>query len=55
MMPSSGMKMSLTRDVVILPNAPPMITPMAMSTTLPRMANALNSSKNFFIAEFLLV
>lgn len=47
--PISGMKMSLTSDVVIVPNAAPMITPTAMSMTFPRMANALKSSKNFFI------
>ena len=41
--------MSLTRDVVILPKALPMTTPTAMSSTLPRMAKALNSAKNFFI------
>ena len=46
-----GMMMSLTMEVVILPNAPPMTTPTAMSITLPRMAKVLNSSKNFFIKE----
>ena len=50
-MEMSGMMMSLTREVVILPNAPPMTTPTAMSMTLPRMAKALNSSKNFFIQK----
>lgn len=29
-----------------LPNAPPMMTPTAMSSTFPRMANCLNSFKN---------
>ena len=43
MRPMSGMMMSLTREVVILPKAAPMTTPMAMSRTLPRMANSLNS------------
>src|SRR5690606_10525727 len=35
--------MSLTNDVTILPNAAPITIPTAMSTTLPRMANSLNS------------
>src|SRR5881396_2424127 len=35
--------MSPTKDVMILPNAPPMMIPTAMSTTLPRIANSLNS------------
>ena len=35
-------------------NAPPMITPMAMSIMLPFRAKALNSSRNFFIMCFLL-
>src|SRR5258708_6033273 len=39
-----GMMMSATKDVTIEPNAAPMITPTARSTTLPRMANFLNSS-----------
>src|SRR6187200_1571907 len=38
------MKMSPTSDVTIAPNAAPMMTPTARSTTLPRMANFLNSS-----------
>ena len=50
-MEMSGMMISLTSEVVILPNAPPMTTPTAMSMTLPRMAKALNSSKNFFIQK----
>ena len=47
--PIKGMMMLSTREVVILPNAPPMTTPMAMSITLPRMAKSLNSFRNFFI------
>ena len=47
--PMAGMMMSLTSDVTILPKAAPMITPTAMSTTLPLMANSLNSLRNFFI------
>jgi hypothetical protein len=39
----TGMITSPTRDATILPKAPPMITPTAMSTTFPRSANALNS------------
>ena len=35
-------------EVTMLVNAPPMITPIAMSITLPRSAKALNSSINFF-------
>src|SRR5574340_1616289 len=38
-----GMMMSLTSEVTMAPNAPPMITPMARSTTLPRMMKVLNS------------
>ena len=34
---------SLTIEDTILPKAPPMITPTAMSTALPFMANCLNS------------
>ena len=50
--PTSGMNTSFTSEVVILPKAPPKITPMAMSSTLPRMANSRNSEKNFFICQF---
>ena len=46
-----GVIISFTRDVTILPKALPMITPTAMSTTLPFMANALKSLKNFFIKK----
>src|SRR5712671_4631841 len=42
-LPMGGMMMSLTIEVTILPNAPPMMIPTAMSTTLPRIANSLNS------------
>lgn len=38
-----GMKTSLTRPSTILPNAAPMMTPIARSTTLPRMAKLRNS------------
>jgi hypothetical protein len=43
MAPMTGMMMSPTSELTIPPNAAPMITPMARSTTLPRMANSLNS------------
>src|SRR5438128_2533053 len=42
-LPMGGMRMSLTMEVTILPKAAPMTTPTARSTTLPRMANSLNS------------
>jgi len=41
-----GMMMSFTSEETILPNAPPMITPTAMSMTLPLRANSRNSLKN---------
>src|SRR6185312_4495798 len=41
-----------TRVATIGANAAPMITPMARSTTLPRIANSLNSS-TIFIGVFL--
>src|SRR5437870_4523769 len=41
--PIGGMMTSLTMEVTILPNAAPMMIPTAMSTTLPFMANSLNS------------
>src|SRR6185437_14332443 len=41
--PITGMMMSPTRDCTIAPKATPMITPIARSTTLPRMANSRNS------------
>src|SRR5262249_32216534 len=40
----SGMTISPTSELTIAPNAAPIITPTARSTTLPRMANFLNSS-----------
>ena len=45
----NGMNRSFTRLVVILPNAVATITPTAISMTLPRMMNSLNSLINFFI------
>lgn len=44
-----GMMMSSTSEDTILPNAAPMITPTAMSMTLPFMAKSLNSWKNLRI------
>ena len=41
--PNGGIIKSLSNDVTIFPNAPPMTTPTAMSTTFPLMANSLNS------------
>src|SRR5690242_14996490 len=40
----SGITISATSELTIPPNAAPMITPTARSTTLPRIANFLNSS-----------
>ena len=52
--PKGGMMMSFTNEVTILPKAPPTITPTAMSITLPRMANSLNSFKNLLIVNYIL-
>src|SRR6266446_9425731 len=41
--PIGGISRSPTNDDTILPNAAPMITPIARSTTLPRNTKALNS------------
>src|SRR5262245_17431177 len=41
--PMRGVIRSLTIEVTMPPNAAPMITPTARSTTLPRMMNVLNS------------
>ena len=43
MRPMIGIRMSLTIESMILPKAAPMMTPIARSTTLPRIANFLNS------------
>src|ERR1051326_2634405 len=40
-----GVMMSLTSELTMLVKAAPMTTPTARSTTLPRMANFLNSEK----------
>ena len=41
--------MLFTREFTMLVNAAPTIMPTAKSIALPFMANALNSSKNFFM------
>ena len=43
--PMIGVMMSETSELTILEKAPPMITPTASSTTLPRLMKALKSSK----------
>ena len=40
---SGGIRISSTNDVTILPNATPITTPTARSTTLPLIMNSLNS------------
>ena len=40
-----GMTMSLINEVVMLEKAPPMMTPTAMSITLPRAMKVLNSAR----------
>ena len=51
--PKIGLMRLSVREVTSVENAPPMITPMAMSIMLPFRAKALNSSKNFFISNLL--
>ena len=46
----TGIIISLTSELVILPNAVAITTPTAISSTFPRIINVLNSSKNFFIS-----
>jgi hypothetical protein len=41
--PIGGMMMSSTSEAIILPKAAPITMPTAMSSTLPRIANSLNS------------
>ena len=41
--PMGGMITSATSELVIFPNAAPMITPTARSTTLPRAMNVLKA------------
>src|SRR3982751_1855864 len=46
MRPTTGMTRALTSESTILPNAAPMITPTARSTTFPLSANSRNSLAN---------
>ena len=50
--PITGIIISPTNDVTILPNAPPIMTPTAKSITLPFAINFLNSF-NIFISPFI--
>ena len=50
--PIGGMMTSLTSELTIFPKAAPMMIPTAMSTTLPRMANFLNSDNHFIMHIF---
>ena len=56
---SAGVMISSTKEVTILPNAPPITTPTAKSTTLPFTANSLNSLKKShkfkFISKFIII
>ena len=47
--PMMGEMMSFTRELTMAVKAEPTTTPTAISSTLPRMAKALNSSKNFLM------
>ena len=42
-----GMTTSLTRELTMSVNAPPMMTPTARSMTFPREINCLNSVQKF--------
>src|SRR6201992_501103 len=51
--PIGGMMMSLTSELTMPVKEAPMITPTARSTTLPRMANFLNSAnRDMGLASF---
>ena len=47
--PMGGMRTSLTKEVTIFPKAAPMMIPTAISTTLPRITNSLNSFSMVFL------
>ena len=47
-LPTIGIMISFTSEVTIFPKAPPITTPIAKSTTLPFIANSLNSFHIFF-------
>jgi hypothetical protein len=49
--PTSGMTTSATSDDTILPNAASMTTQTAISTTLPFIANSLNSETKLITAS----
>ena len=51
MSPIGGMTMSFTIEVTIAPNAAPMITATARSSTLPLITNALKSL-NIWVLPF---
>ena len=53
-MPMSGMNRSATIDSTMRPNAAPMMTPIARSTTLPLSAKLLNSSSIFCMPPLML-
>ena len=53
--PRIGLMISSTRDDTILVNAPPIMIPTAMSMTLPRLINSLNSMVNAFFYSTLFV
>lgn len=47
-----GIMMSLTRELTMAVKAPPTATPMARSTTEPRLMNSLNSLINELLVIF---
>src|SRR4249920_3269615 len=49
--PIGGMRISFTSEVMILPNAAPMMTPTARSMALPLTANSLNSFNMWLISS----
>ena len=51
-MPRMGLRMSLTRELVMAEKAPPMMTPTARSITLPRAMNLRNSAKKPVVFSF---
>ena len=53
--PMGGMMTSATMEDTILPKAPPMMTPTAMSMTFPRIANALKSCKKLLFPIFFIL
>ena len=51
----SGLMMSVVSAVTMAVNAPPMVTPTAMSMALPLSMNSLNSSKRLFFSSAIMV